>query len=106
MAFTWNIKTMEGRGAILDFLRAVAPTGENWALKGAPQVVDGLTESWFSFDTKLLRCLGHVRLNAEGRCWTLTTVAEELKDHPEVKGAQRPEGRPYGSMRGRVPLST
>ena len=97
---------MEGRGAIVDFLRAVAPRSENWALKGRPQVVDGVTESWLSFETPLLRCVGHVRLNSQGRCWTLTTVAQELKDHPEASGAQRPEGRPYGSMRGRVPLST
>lgn len=29
-------------------------------------------------ETELLNCVGHVRLNADGTCWTLMTAADEL----------------------------
>ena len=68
VAFTWNIKTMEGRKAIADMadatLENVRPT--NWQIKGEPTTADGITEAWLTFETNAVRGEGHVRLNEHG----------------------------------------
>lgn len=104
VAFTWNITTMEGRGAIRDMLSAqldhVDPKGfsldEN---EGATQA-DGVTEGWLVFETKVARGHGHIRLK-DGRIWTLLTAARELKGHEEPAGALRPQGVEHVVRRGR-----
>ncbi|CAK9090631.1 unnamed protein product [Durusdinium trenchii] len=106
VAFTWNIKTMEGHEAIRDMVRGSAPRAQNWALKGEPKEdSDGRIEAWLTFETEQLNCVGHVRLNEDGTSWTLTTIGDELKGYPEPCGPKRSEGRPYGSLRNRVPIS-
>jgi len=86
VAFTWNIKTMEGREAIADMadttLENVRPT--NWQIKGEPITADGITEAWLTFETNAVHGKGHVRLNEHG-CWTLLTTAQELKGFEEKK---------------------
>lgn len=102
LAFTWTIKTIEGRQAVraaLDAtLAAASPSG--WRLDGEAAVNDGLTEAWFTFETGAARCEGMVRL-AEGRCFTLFTAASELKGFEERRGATRPLGVRHGADRGR-----
>ncbi len=55
IAFTWNIKTMEGRGEITDMLRRtlghIQPTG--WRLTPGEEVTEagGVTEAWIDFET-------------------------------------------------------
>ena len=102
VAFTWNIKTMEGRDAIADMARAtlerVEPTA--WAIEGDPSEADGVTEAWLTFETSVFRGQGHVRLNAEG-CWTLLTTAQELKGHEEKKGRRRIPGVSHGAFKDR-----
>jgi len=105
VVFTWNIKTAEGRAAILDMAVAVkaGERGHRWTLKGdAEDGGDGVMEAWFSFETDVCNGVGHVRLRPDGRCWTLLTAADELKGHPDPSGPNRAEGRPYGAIRGRV----
>ena len=55
--FTWNLKTMEGRGDIVDMLDAtltnVKPT--NWQLKGDATEADGITEGWITFETAVAK---------------------------------------------------
>ena len=81
VAFTWNIKTCEGRGEIKAMLAArladVRP--RNFQAKSA---------EWFTFETALGRGIGHLRLR-EDRCWTLLTTLQELKGHEEKAGPNR-----------------
>ena len=103
VAFTWNIKTMEGRDAIGDMAAATLDhvNPKNWAIDGDATEADGITEAWITFETDAVRGRGHVRLNDEG-CWTLLTTAQELIDHPEPKGRARPHGVIHGADPNRV----
>ena len=102
IAFTWNIKTMEGRDSITAMLDAtlssVRPTG--WRLEGEAEEADGVTSGWITFETALARGRGHVRLR-DGLCWTLLTAMSELKGHEERRGPTREPGAEHGVQRGR-----
>jgi putative flavoprotein involved in K+ transport len=86
VAFTWNLKTCEGRDeirAMLDSrLASVRPHGI--CVDPAPAA-----ETFFRFETAAGRGIGHLRLR-EGKCWTLLTALRELKDFPEKPGAREP----------------
>ncbi len=103
VAFTWNVKTLEGKDGIGAMLEAVldhvAP--ENWALSEAPASggEEG-PEAFFTFETRLGRGVGHVRLK-DGRAWTLLTSLSELKGHEERKGRRRINGVAHGAHPGR-----
>jgi putative flavoprotein involved in K+ transport len=83
VAFTWNLKTLEGKADIRRMLRAtldhVQPA--NWTLaedatgSAAP---GGTVEAWITFETGAARGYGHLRLR-NGKCWTLLTTMQELK---------------------------
>lgn len=102
VAFTWNIKTMEGRAAIADMLRATLDhtRPRAWKVDGDVTEANGVTEAWITFETETARGKGHVRLRPEG-CWTLLTTAQELKGHEEKKGPTREQGVVHGTMKGR-----
>lgn len=53
VAFTWDIRTMEGRDAITAMLRATlaAVQPANWTLDGEPTETNGIVEAWLRFDT-------------------------------------------------------
>jgi putative flavoprotein involved in K+ transport len=57
VAFTWNIKTMEGKGEIAAFLSATlastVPSG--FRIEGDARELDGVTEARLTFETKLAR---------------------------------------------------
>jgi putative flavoprotein involved in K+ transport len=95
VAFTWNIKTLEGRAAIsamLDEMLAwVQPGG--WKVTDGEEPADagGVAEAWIDFETAAGRGRGHLRLR-DGRCWTLLTTLDELKGHEERRGPTRPKG--------------
>ena len=59
-AFTWNVKTMEGREAIAAMLDAqldaVGPT--IWRIEGEPVLANGVLEAWIRFETKISRGRG------------------------------------------------
>lgn len=103
VAFTWNIKTLEGRDAIASMLGgcldAAAPM--QWRLDGEPSEADGITEAWLTFETAAGRGQGHVRLR-EGRCWTLLTTLQELRGFEEQSGPTRPLGVELGAIKNRV----
>lgn len=77
VSFTWNIRTLEGPDQVADMLRAqlghIAPTG--WRVDPAEPVgeEDGVVTAWFTFETKVGRGYGLVRLR-DGRIWTLITA--------------------------------
>ncbi|MEM7188025.1 MAG: NAD(P)/FAD-dependent oxidoreductase [Pseudomonadota bacterium] len=100
--FTWNIKTMEGRGAITDMLDATLASVQpsNWTLEGEGSEADGVTEGWFTVETAVARGKGHVRLMG-GKCWTFLTTMVELKGHEEAKGTTRPHGVEHGAFEKR-----
>jgi len=102
VAFTWNIKTTEGKAAIADMLKAtlgqVKPRG--WKLTGEATEANGIAEAWFTFETELARGLGHVRLK-DDKAWTLLTTAQELKGFEEKKGKNRWFGTEHGVFPGR-----
>ena len=102
VAFTWNLKTLEGRADIRAMLEATLsrtrPTG--WALDGEASDKDGIIEAWLTFETAVGRGRGYLRLK-EGRCWTLLTSLEELKGFEERKGRKRDFGAEHGIHRDR-----
>lgn len=108
VAFTWNIKTCEGRAQVEDMLGAtlarVRPSG--WAIVEGeePATADGVTEAWLDFETEVGRGRGQLRLRDDGegpKAWTLLTTLSELKGFEEPKGTARPMGAEHGVHRNR-----
>ncbi|GHH32726.1 flavin-containing monooxygenase [Lentzea cavernae] len=102
VAFTWNIKTVEGREGVADLLSACLDgTGpEHFRTTEAPTEADGVVEAWLEFETAAGRCRGHLRLNDEG-AWTLLTSLHELKGFEERKKETRPKGVRHGVIEDR-----
>jgi putative flavoprotein involved in K+ transport len=100
VAFTWNIKTMEGReqiAAMLDAqLSAIKPSHLRIADGETATEADGITQAWVAFETEVARGNGFIRLK-DGRIWTLLTTMAELKDHEESRGFRRPVGAEHGA---------
>ncbi|NCZ60697.1 MAG: NAD(P)/FAD-dependent oxidoreductase, partial [Betaproteobacteria bacterium] len=72
----------------------------HFTLEGEASQADGVTEAWFTFETRLARGRGHLRL-INGRAWTMLTTMVELKGHEEKKGNTRVNGVEHGPQRGR-----
>lgn len=93
VSFTWNIKTMESKEQIADMLRAnlaeIAP--KNWKIEGKATAASDQIEAWFTFETRLARGCGLLRLK-DGKAWTLLTTMSELKGHEEKKEKNRISG--------------
>lgn len=102
VSFTWNIRTQEGHDAVRDMLAArQADAGaSNFQLEGEASEADGVTEAWFTFETKVSRGRGHLRLKGD-KAWTLLTTMVELKGFEEKKGANRIKGAEHGVHKGR-----
>ena len=107
LAFTWTIATVHGADAIAAALSAQAREvgASGFALdpdRTAPRQVTRAgtqnTEALFSFETRLGRGSGVVRLVNGGdgvKAWTLGTALDELKGHEERAGKLRPRGQSY-----------
>jgi putative flavoprotein involved in K+ transport len=102
VSFTWNIRTQEGAGAIRAMLRArladVAPS--NFAIEGEATEADGIVDAWFTFETRVARGRGHLRLR-DGKAFTLLTTMTQLKGFEEKTGAERIKGAEHGQQPGR-----
>jgi len=98
VAFTWNIKTVEGPEGVRDMLdHALAHAKpRKWRVTEPPAADQGVTEAWLTFETEVGRGLGHLRLK-DGRAWTLLTTLAELKGHEEPAGPGRPMGAEHGA---------
>ncbi|QEN88398.1 NAD(P)/FAD-dependent oxidoreductase [Labrys sp. KNU-23] len=100
VTFTWNIRTLEGRDAIGEMLKAqlaaIKPGHFRQDANEAAGDGNGVTEGWFEFETEAARGYGHIRLK-NGLIWTLLTTMSELKGHEEPKGIRRPMGAEHGS---------
>ena len=100
VTFTWNIRTMEGKDAIRDMLKAqlqsVKPS--DWMLAEGEDTTeeDGVVSAWITFQTGIARGFGHIRLK-DGLISTLLTSMTELKGHEEHLGFERPLGAKHGA---------
>src|SRR4029079_13480452 len=102
VAFTWNLKTVEGQDGVADLVEhTAAQTGARGFRVTEPATeADGVTEAWIAFETEVGRGSGLLRLR-EGKAWTLLTALDELKGHEEPRGPGRPRGVEHGADRER-----
>ncbi|OWY79164.1 NAD(P)/FAD-dependent oxidoreductase [Rhodococcus sp. BUPNP1] len=112
VAFTWNLKTVEGREGVSDMLHArLADTDPSGFRTTEPASDDdGVLSAWIAFETAVGRGVGHLRLkrdeeSGEDRAFTLLTTMQELKGHEENKGTRRPRGTKHGADKHRVTWS-
>jgi putative flavoprotein involved in K+ transport len=98
VAFTWNIKTVEGRAGIADMLGArLAETDPaRFRTREAPTADGDVTSAFIEFETAAGRAVGQLRLRGD-ECWTLLTTLQELKGHEEPMGPTRALGAVHGS---------
>ncbi|MFM2406849.1 MAG: hypothetical protein RL223_4729 [Pseudomonadota bacterium] len=106
VSYTWNIRTFESREAIAEMVAAraadVAPAA--FQVEGEASEAGGVVEAWFTFETRVSRGRGLLRLKATpdgDRAWTLLTTMVELKGHEEKAGARRIKGVEHGIHPGR-----
>ncbi|MGN6305515.1 MAG: NAD(P)/FAD-dependent oxidoreductase [Mesorhizobium sp.] len=104
VTFTWNLKTMEGKGQVRAMLESqlAGTKPSHWRIAEGEDATesDGLIEGWISFETEVARGYGHIRLK-DGRIWTLLTTMAELKGHEEKSGFTRPLGAKHGHGKDR-----
>lgn len=104
VAFTWNIKTVEGPDGVEDMLKHQLATTKprDWRIAEGemPTEDGGVTTAWITFETDVARGYGLVRLR-DGKIWTLLTTMAELKGHEEAKGFTRPLGAKHGAGKNR-----
>jgi putative flavoprotein involved in K+ transport len=103
VAFTWTIKTFEGRDGIKAMLAATLAGAKpgTFTPLGQPVTENGVTDAWFAFETAAGRGTGHLRLR-DGRCWTMLTTLQELKGFEEKAGQARERGLAHGVVPGRM----
>ncbi|MEJ9076908.1 NAD(P)/FAD-dependent oxidoreductase [Gordonia malaquae] len=103
VAFTWNLKTVEGPDQIAEMLaeRLAETAPRGFAPSEAPSESDGVVEAFIEFETATGRGDGHLRIKADDdgqdRAWTLLTTLQELKGHEERNGFSRPMGAVHGN---------
>ena len=109
LALTWRFETISGPSMVAEALMANAreakPRNFEVDLNGAmpkqvTRVGNDVVEAFFKFETDVGRCDGIVRLtpvngDAAPRAWTIFTGLDELKDHEERRGANRPNGQSH-----------
>ncbi|MBT9245798.1 NAD(P)/FAD-dependent oxidoreductase [Gemmobacter fulvus] len=98
-AFTWNLKTCEGRADIARMATAQLPriAPKSLTLDPAEAIghADGVTEGWLTLETAAGRGIGYIRMK-DGKVWTLLTTLHELKGFEEPRGMRRPMGAEHG----------
>ena len=113
VSFTWNLITVEGPSGAADLVRSDAARGVTpvtFEVTGEPtegsqeEGEGGVTEAWLTFETAVGRGTGHLRLDADGKAWTLLTTLDEIKGHeePASPNASRPFGTEHGANPDRV----
>jgi cation diffusion facilitator CzcD-associated flavoprotein CzcO len=112
LALTWDLRTFAGRDRIAAGLAAWRPARSPagfWLEDTAPDMFERRTQGWtieafFTFETDLARCRGHIRLltdpqTGDWKAWTLLTEMEDLNGFEEKTGALRPvSSAPHGAL--------
>jgi cation diffusion facilitator CzcD-associated flavoprotein CzcO len=117
LAFTWDLRTFHGTGAITGALAATLegsrPTGFGLTEGKEPVLVEvdentKWVQGFFDFETTVARGTGFFRLmptgtDADGpwRAWTVLTAMDELKGFEEQLGPRRDKGVSHGEQRDR-----
>jgi cation diffusion facilitator CzcD-associated flavoprotein CzcO len=101
LAFTWDLHTTSGAGAIaeriLPTVAGLAPRGLKLAMgRTPPRLVKragtDVIEAIFTFETAVGPCNGVVRLVSEGgkpRAWTFMTALDEIRGHEDPANGRR-----------------
>ena len=102
VAFTWNIKTMEGKPAITAMLAQTLTAAQPsaWQVTSASGTRNETIEAWFNFKTKVGKGQGILTL-VGGKCRTILTTLQSLDGHEEATGATRITGVNHGADRNR-----
>ena len=102
VAFTWNLKTVEGRDGVEDLLKETLARTQpsDWRTTEEPTEEEGVTTAWIAFETEAGRGNGLLRLR-DGKAWTLLTALYELKGHEEPRRGGRPKGVDHGALKDR-----
>ena len=102
VAFTWNLRTEEGRDAVRAMVaaRAADVKASGFRVDGEATEAGGVVEAWFHFETAVARGRGLLRLKGD-LAWTLLTTMSELKGFEEKKGTRRIKGAEHGVHKGR-----
>lgn len=102
VAFTWNVKTVEGKPALAEMLqnslRRTAPSA--WKVTAVEHRGPGESRVWFRFATAVGQGLGIATLQ-EGLCRSILTTLQSLDGHEEAAGRTRPLGVRHGADRER-----
>jgi len=102
VAVTWNLKTVETPDGVADMLaQQLAHTQpRNFQVQDGeiPTEDGGVTTAWITFETKVGRGWGLMRLK-DDRIWTLLTALQELKGFEENLGSSRPMGVEHGAQK-------
>jgi putative flavoprotein involved in K+ transport len=106
VAFTWNLKTVEGRQGVADLVTSTAAStvASAFATTEPPDEADGVVTAWIGFETGVGRGNGLLRLveeEGEDRAFTLLTALYELKGFEEPRGTHRPMGAEHGANKSR-----
>lgn len=102
LAFTWNIRTMEGRESIAEMLNAcMAHTAPAAWSRSAPaeRTEDGIA-AWISFETATAWGTGRITLRG-GKGHVLLTAMDDLKGHEDPRGPRRIKGIEHKADRAR-----
>lgn len=93
LAFTWTLRTMEGRDAVRavlsETLTEAAPS--SWRLAGPPERSGADLHADIAFETQTARGFGRLTLR-DGKARTLLTMISDIKGHEEPHGPRRPLG--------------
>lgn len=105
LAFTWNIKTLEGPAQISDMLQSQLPhiNAHSFTIDPSEPASEdmGMATAWLTFETDEAHGYGHIRL-AGDKIFSLFTSIAELKGHEEPLGTKRPFGTSHGADKNRI----
>jgi hypothetical protein len=94
IAFTWNVKTLEGRDAIAGMLGETLPEVRpgNWKITDGEEPADagGVIEAWIEFETAAGRGCGHLlrRIRARTRTGGRRASSSGPTTRPSISAAR------------------
>ena len=105
VSVTWNLKTVEGPDGVAAMLSEqldhTRPGNFQIQAGEMPTEENGVVTTWITFETKVGRGWGLMRLK-DDRIWTLLTALQELKGFEENRGKRRPMGTEHGAKKNRA----
>ena len=102
LAFTWNIKTVQGKAAIADMLEATFANASPSAVEVRNSTIseDQAKQVWFEFKSAVGKCEG-ILTHRDGKCVSVLTTLQSLDGYEEATGATRIKGVTERSGRNR-----